>query len=157
MPSGDPFYNDLSDMTLRLIGEAGQASLSMAATSAGARASVDQHAAQIRDALAQRGRAVTPAALLSYAQGFAEAAIARGWRPPRRQGNLRAEAVDWASPGALDHARHGTPACTDGAGLASLPDGGLTDPPGARPHRLDWESLRLAAVCQMLIEAEFSG
>ena len=74
-------------MVLRLAGEAGQVSLALTANSAAAQASVDQHAAEIRDALAKRGRAVTLAALLSYAQGFAEAAIARGWWPPhRRQG-----------------------------------------------------------------------
>lgn len=32
-----------------------------------------------RDALTTAGRKVTPAALLSYAQGFMEVAIARGW------------------------------------------------------------------------------
>jgi flagellar hook-length control protein FliK len=45
-------------MVLHLAGEAGQVSLALAASSAGARASVDQHAAEIRDALAKRGREV---------------------------------------------------------------------------------------------------
>jgi len=40
------------------------------------RASVDQHAAEIRDALGGR---VTVGALLSYARGFTEAAVARSW------------------------------------------------------------------------------
>jgi hypothetical protein len=109
-------------MVLHLAGEAGQVSLALTASSAGARARVDQHAAEIRDALAKRGREVTPAALLSYAQGFAEAAIARGWWPPHRRENLH-EAADWAGPVAV----------------------------------LDWESLRLAAVCRMLIESQGLG
>jgi hypothetical protein len=107
-------------MVLRLAGEAGQVSLALTASSAGARARVDQHAAEVRDALARRGRAVTPVALLSYAQGFAEASIARGWWPPHRRENLH-------------------------AGTAAGPAG-----PG---DQLDWESLRLAAVCRMLIES----
>jgi hypothetical protein len=109
-------------MVLRLAGEAGQVSLALTASSAGARARVDQHAAEIRDALARRGRAVTPVALLSYAQGFAEASIARGWWPPHRRENLHADAAGWAGP---------------------------ADP----GDHLDWESLRLAAVCRMLIES----
>jgi hypothetical protein len=119
----EPVCNDLSGMVLHLAGEAGQVSLALTASSAGARASVDQHAAEIRDALARRGREVTPAALLSYAQGFAEAAIARGWRPPHRRDNPHDAAAGWTG------------------------------------HRnvLDWESLRLAAVCRMLIESQGRG
>jgi len=107
-------------MVLRLAGEAGQVSLARTAGSPGARASVDQHAAEIRDALAARGRPVTSAALLSYAQGFAEAAIGRGWWPPHRRDAL-------------------------------AEDGAWLDAPG---HQLDWESLRLAAICRMLIELQ---
>lgn len=110
-------------MVLRLAGEAGQVSLALTASSAGARASVDQHAAEIRDALAKRGGEVTPAALLSYAQGFAEAAIARGWWPPHRR-----ESPHEAAAG--------------GAATRDV---------------LDWESLRLAAVCRMLIESQGLG
>jgi hypothetical protein len=151
MPLGDPVCNDLSGMVLRLAGEAGQVSLAMTATSAGARASVDQHAAEIREALASRGRAVTAAALLSYARGFAEAAIGRGWWPPHRQGNLRAEAAGWAAPfdgGLLDDGLPGYDAPGEG-----LPEDLLA----ASAHRLDWESLRLAAICRLLIESEFHG
>lgn len=104
-------------MVLRLAGEAGQVSLARSAEEPGARASVDQHACEIRDALARAGRRVTPPALLSYAQGFMEAAIARGWWPPHRQ-----ERGPW-----------------DEAPL------------------LDWESLRLAAVCRLFIEAQGLG
>jgi hypothetical protein len=142
----DPVCSDLSGMVLRLAAEAGQVSLAMTASSAGARASVDQHAAEIRDALAKRGRAITPAALLSYAQGFAGAAIARGWWPPHRRENLHAEAADWASPGAGDH--------SGATGWTGSFSDDLTDPLRDGAHRLDWESLRLAAVCQMLIESQ---
>src|SRR5215469_1078638 len=104
MAASDPFCPDLSQMVLRLAGEAGQISLAMTATSAGARATVDQHAAEIRDALSRAGRPVTAAALLSYAQGFTEAAIARGWWPAHRQENLRRDAVQSAGHTELDHA-----------------------------------------------------
>jgi hypothetical protein len=105
---------DLPDMVLRLAGEAGQVSLARTADEAGARASVDQHVSAIRDALTSGGCALTHAALLSYAAGFMEAAIARGWWPPHRR-----ERDPWQD-----------------------------EPP------LDWESLRLAAVCRMFIEVQ---
>ena len=152
-------------MVLRLAGEAGQVSLAMTATSAGARASVDQHAAEIREALARRGRAVTPAALLSYARGFTEALIARGWWPPHRRENLRADAAGWAPAESVDHMdcpRWAAP--VDGTlvddalpGYDALEDGLAEDPLAASAHQLDWESLRLAAICRLLIEAEFYG
>jgi Family of unknown function (DUF6401) len=113
----DPIYGDLSEMVLRLAGEAGQVSLARSADEVGARASIDQHAAEIRDALTSADSKITPAALLSYAQGFMEAAIGRGWWPPHRQ-----ERAPW------------------------------DDEP-----RLDWESLRLAAVCRMFIETQGLG
>jgi hypothetical protein len=147
-------------MVLRLAGEAGQVSLAMTATSASARASVDQHAAEIRDALASRGRTVTAAALLSYAQGFTEAAVARGWWPPHRRENLRAEAAGWAAAESLDHAggpSWAAPFEDTLPGYDALDEGMPTDPLAAGAHRLDWESLRLAAICRLLIEAEFFG
>lgn len=104
-------------MVLRLAGEAGQVSLARSADEAGARASVDQHIAEVRDALASSGAAITPAALLSYAQGFTEGAITRGWWPPHRR-----ERDPW------------------------------DDEP-----LLDWESLRLAAVCHLFIESQGLG
>ncbi|MCL2584457.1 MAG: DUF6401 family natural product biosynthesis protein [Streptosporangiales bacterium] len=106
MPLSDQICTDLRDMVLRLAGEAGQASLARSGDSPGLRAEVDQQAAEIRNSLTGPGRPLTPDALLSYARGFTEAAIGRGWR----------------------HA----------------PD----DPEPA------WESLRLAAVCRLLLEAE---
>ena len=118
MPISDQVCPDLRVMMLRLAGEAGQASLARSGDSAGLRASVDQHAAQVRDALTQPGRALTQAALLSYAQGFTEAAIGRGWSPPHhRETEHRA-----------------------------------LDPFAPETATLDWESLRLAAVCRLLIE-----
>jgi Family of unknown function (DUF6401) len=117
MPPFDGMYGDLPEMVLRLAGEAGQVSLARSAGEAGALASVDQHACEIRDALTGAGRKITPAALLSYAQGFTEASIARGWWPPHRR-----ERDPW------------------------------DDEP-----LLDWESLRLAAVCRMFIEAQGLG
>ena len=126
-------------MVLHLAGEVGQASLAMTASSPAARASVDQHAAEIRSALASCGRPVTTATLLSYAEGFTEAAIARGWWPPHRQ---------------LDESPEWLDASLDAPVFAA----GSDDQPAADRHeasdgsfpRLDWESLRLAAICLML-------
>jgi hypothetical protein len=106
----------MSGMSLWLAGEAGQVSLARSAGRPGMRASVDQHAAAITDAL---GRRLTVGALLSYAQGFTEAAVARGWWP-RRSG-------------------------VDGE---AGPDG---------EAGLDWESLRLAAVCRLVLEVRGLG
>src|SRR5689334_15273711 len=78
----------LSGMAAWLAGEAGQASLARSADEPEARARVDQHAAEIRDALSSHGRSVTPRALASYAQGFVEAAVGRGWWPPHRLRHL---------------------------------------------------------------------
>ena len=122
MSPSEHVYSDLSEMVLRLAGETGQVSLARTADTAGARASVDQHASEIRDALTRGGRALTPAALLSYAAGFMEAAIARGWWPPHRRDRLEHE--PW----------HDRDECM-----------------------LDWESLRLAAVCRMFIEVQGLG
>lgn len=65
---------------LRLAGEVGQASLARSGDTPGLRADVDQQAAEIRDALTPSGEPLTTQTLLSYAQGFTEAAIGRGWR-----------------------------------------------------------------------------
>ncbi len=141
-PSG-PVCSSLSEMVLRLAGEAGQVSLAMTADSPGARASIDQHAAEIRGALASCGRPVTTATLLSYAEGFTEAAIARGWWPPHRrldqplaQLDAPLVAASWDGPLSADH-----------------PETSV-DPGGTPRPVLDWESLRLAAICRMLIEIQ---
>ena len=87
-------------MVLRLAGEIGQEVLARSADEAGARAAVDQHAAEIRDVLTRSARRVTSATLLSYAQGFTEAVIARNWTPAHRQEREPWEdepAPDWTS------------------------------------------------------------
>ena len=143
-------------MVLRLAGEAGQVSLARSADAAGARACVDQHVCEIRDALTRQGGKLTPAALLSYAQGFMEAAIARGWWPPHRRAHARDASV--FDDGFFDDVMLG-----DGfVGFSSEHDSGASfgefdGLPGERDSLLDWESLRLAAVCRMLIEAQGLG
>jgi len=104
---------DMSCIALFVAGEVGQAALaeSSGAAGAGVRAAVDQHAAEITDALGGR---LTVGTLISYAQGFVEAAAGRGWWPAPRK----------------------TLAGPDSAGIG-----------------LDWESLRLAAVCRLVLEA----
>jgi hypothetical protein len=93
------------------------------------RASVDQHAAVIRDALGGR---LTVDTLLSYAQGFTEAPVAQGWWPRGSEGAAR----------------------EPGLGREPGPDWEL----GAeREAGLDWESLRLAAVCRLVLEVRGLG
>lgn len=125
MPPYDQVCDDLRDWVVRLAGEVGQASLAASGDSPALRAAVDQHAAEIRDALARPGRPLAPETLLSYARGFTEASIGRGWWPPHRRTHL---SPDDECPGS-------------GLGLAF-------DEPVP-----DWESLRLAAVCRLLLEA----
>jgi hypothetical protein len=71
---------ELSEITLRLAGEVGEAGLSRSAALPGLLAAVDQHAAEVRDSLTDGGR-LPMHSLLGYARGFVEAAIGRGWRP----------------------------------------------------------------------------
>jgi hypothetical protein len=121
----------VEEMSLWLAGEAGQLSLARMPEAAGCRAAVDQHAAEIRDAL---GGQVTTSCLMSYARGFTEAAVGRGWWPPHRR-----------SPAAgLDRA---------GLERAELDRAGL-ERAGLERAELDWESLRLAAVCQLYLQAQ---
>jgi hypothetical protein len=127
-------------MVLRLSGEAGQVSLALTADSASARASVDQHAAEIWDALAARGRPVTCSALLSYAQGFTEAAIGRGWWPPHRRAALERDST-----------------ARDGGTRRDGDDFHDASPLESAETSLDWESLRLAAICRLFIEAQGLG
>jgi Family of unknown function (DUF6401) len=97
--------DELSEITLRLAGQVGASGLALSAGFPGLLAAVDQHAAEVRDALAVGEMRRGPAThrLLGYARGFVEAAIGRGWFP-----------------------RSGA----------------------------DWESLRLAAVCQLVTQAQ---
>lgn len=97
--------DELSEITLRLAGQVGASGLTFSAEFPGLLAAVDQHAAEVRDALALEEVRRGPAThrLLGYARGFVEAAIGRGWLPR----------------------------------------------PGS-----DWESLRLAAVCQLVTQAQ---
>ena len=121
MPPFDRVCRNSREIALQLAGEVGQASLARSGDAAGLRASVDQHACEIRDALTRHGRGLTPGALLSYAQGFVEAAVGRGWWPPPLRERLSPESGPWPEPVELS---------------------------------LDWESLRLAAVCRMFLEAQ---
>jgi hypothetical protein len=103
--------DELSEIALRVAGEVGASGLTLSARSPGLLAAVDQHAAEVRDALAAVGTNTGPDAargpslhlLLGYARGFVEAAIGRGWLPH----------------------------------------------PGS-----DWESLRLAAICQLVTQVQ---
>ena len=99
---------EMSEISLRLAGSVGACGLGLAAGSPGVLAAVDQHAAEVRDALTGRkaGRGPATRVLLGYARGFVEAAMGRGWVP--------------------------TPAQT---------------------AAMDWESLRLAAVCLLLTQS----
>jgi hypothetical protein len=112
----------MGEFPLLMAGEAGQASLARSADSHGLRASVDQHVAEVRDAL--KGP-ISEGILLSYARGFVEAAVARGWWPPHRQ-------------------------VSSGPAIESL-TGPAGDEHGWHP---DWESLRLAAVCHLFLETQ---
>ncbi|HSZ41322.1 MAG TPA: DUF6401 family natural product biosynthesis protein [Trebonia sp.] len=171
MPYSEWLCSDLSGMVLRLAGEAGQVSLARSADTARARASVDQHVCEIRDALTRQGGKLTPAALLSYAQGFMEAAIARGWWPPHRRARARNASV--FDDGFFDDVLLGDSLIGDsligdgliggsliGNSLVGDYDGSFGERDtlhGEHDSLLDWESLRLAAVCRMLIEAQGLG
>lgn len=135
MPPSDQICHDLRDWVVRLAGEAGQASLAASGDSPALRAAVDQHAAEIRDALARTRRPLARQALLSYARGFTEASIGRGWWPPHRRTHHSPDDEYPGSPG-------------PGVGLGPRVGGAFDEP------EPDWESLRLAAVCRLLLEAE---
>jgi hypothetical protein len=63
--------------------------LAAAAQSPALLATIDQHAAGIRDSLATDVRPLTAVILAAYAEGVRDAAFKHGWRPP-------AGPIDWA-------------------------------------------------------------
>jgi hypothetical protein len=143
--------SDMSRMALWVAGEAGQVSLARTAESDGLRASLDQHAAVVRDALGGR---VTEEVLLSYARGFVEAAVARGWWPPHRRSLLTQDSLLAPGLAGLDEepltdkpSLTGKPSPFDGPSLLDLD----------MDAELDWESLRLAAICHLFLEARGLG
>ena len=87
---------------------------------AGGCASVDQHASEIRDALTCAGRKITPAALLSYAQGL--------WRP-------RSRGVGGRRTG-RSAIRGTTSRSWIGSRCAWPQSAGCSSKPGPRHHRL---------------------
>jgi hypothetical protein len=123
----------MGEFPLLVAGEAGQASLARSADSHRLRACVDQHVAEVRDALGGR---ITEGLLLSYARGFVEVAVARGWWPPHRRSERGPAIESLAGPAAQ-----------------SPPD---IFPALAEDHEWhpDWESLRLAAVCHLFLETQ---
>jgi hypothetical protein len=82
---------DLSEITLRLAGQVGEAGRVLAARVPGMLAAVDQHAAEVRDALGGAQGHLSANSLLGYARGFVEAAVGRGWVP------LAGHGTDWES------------------------------------------------------------
>ncbi|MEV0608625.1 DUF6401 family natural product biosynthesis protein [Polymorphospora rubra] len=68
----------------------GAAGLAVAALHPRLLASVDQHAAAVRDSLLGDRRPLTAVALAGYAEGVRDAALQHGWRPP-------AGPVDWSA------------------------------------------------------------
>ena len=128
---------DLSEISLRMAGRVGADGLTLAARVPALLAAVDQHAAEVREALA----AGAPGA---QAQAQARAGEAGGvavsdWQPATgRQDAGQAPPVS----ALLGYARGFVEAAV-GRGWSPRPGGGA-----------DWESLRLAAVCQLMSRAQ---
>jgi hypothetical protein len=150
--------SDMSSMALWMAGETGQVALARTADADGLRATLDQHAAEVRDAL---GGWVTEEVLLSYARGFVEAAVARGWWPPHRRALLAHDSLLTPRPlltqdlGSPDDDRPAQseewPPADNAPSL--LDDLLLEDRLLDLDADLDWESLRLAAICHLFLEA----
>ena len=66
----------------------GDAGFAAATQSPGLLATIDQHAAGIRDSLSSDVRPLTAVILAAYAEGVRDAAFKHGWRPP-------AGPIDW--------------------------------------------------------------
>jgi hypothetical protein len=71
-----------------LTASVGADGLDAATQSPGLLATVDQHAAGIRDSLSSDVRPLTAVILAAYAEGVRDAAFKHGWRPP-------AGPIDW--------------------------------------------------------------
>ena len=71
----------------------GVTGLAAAAQNFGLLASVDQHAAGIRDSLSADARPLTAVILAAYAEGVRDAAFKHGWQPPA--GPIDWERHDW--------------------------------------------------------------
>jgi hypothetical protein len=135
----------MGEFPLLVAGEAGQASLARSADSLRLRACVDQHVAEVRDALGGR---ITEGLLLSYARGFVEAAVSRGWWPPHRRYDRGPAIESLARPG-------WNPAGASwDAAIEDLFGDPAEDSFGDREWQPDWESLRLAAVCHLFLETQ---
>jgi hypothetical protein len=73
-----------------LMASVGTDGLDAATQSPGLLATVDQHAAGIRDSLSSDVRPLTAVILAAYAEGVRDAAFKHGWRPP-------AGPIDWTA------------------------------------------------------------
>jgi hypothetical protein len=73
---------------LTLMDSVGDTGLAVAGAAPGLLATVDQHAAAVRDSLRGDLRPLTEVGLAGYAHGIREAAQEHGWREP-------ADPVDW--------------------------------------------------------------
>jgi hypothetical protein len=71
-----------------LTASVGTNGLAAAATSPGLLATVDQHAAGVRDSLTADIRPLTAVILAAYGEGVRDAALKHGWEPPEGE-------IDW--------------------------------------------------------------
>jgi hypothetical protein len=144
----------MGEFPLLVAGEAGQASLARSADSYRLRACVDQHVAEVREALDGR---ITEGLLLSYARGFVEVAVARGWWPPHRRPD-RGPAIESLAGPSWDPAPFTDPAPLTHPAPFTHPAAPFTHPAEDliedREWHPDWESLRLAAVCHLFLETQ---
>jgi hypothetical protein len=72
-----------------LMASVGETGLPAAELSPGLLATIDQHAAGIRDSLSADVRPLTAVILAAYAEGVRDAAFKHGWRPPNAT-------IDWS-------------------------------------------------------------
>ena len=76
-----------------LTASVGASGLAAAAASPGLLATVDQHAAGVRDSLSADVRPMTAVILAAYAEGVRDAAFKHGWVPPA--GDIDWTQSDW--------------------------------------------------------------